>query len=117
MRLLTSALFLIQALAAATSSDTTQTARRRVNFSIASGDGGSWPRILSSIGLTPAAGEGDILVITSGDGTPDQWPRHVEQGAFVILEGASNVAAVFEIVPTSKRLPARSVVDAIMPEL
>ena len=117
MRLLASALFLIQALAAATSSDTTQPARRRVNFSIASGDGGSWPRILSSIGLTPAAGEGDILVITSGDGTPDQWPRHVEQGAFVILEGASNVAAVFEIVPTSKRLPARSVVDAIMPEL
>ncbi|MEP7362480.1 MAG: hypothetical protein ABI972_04425 [Acidobacteriota bacterium] len=117
MRLLVSALLVVQALNAAASSDAPAPARPRVNFSIAAGDPDSWPRILTSMGLPPAAGEGDILVITSGDGAPDQWPRRVEHGAFVVLEGASNVAAAFGITPTAKRLPARSVADAIAPEL
>ena len=117
MRSLVSALLLVQLLPAATSSEAPAPSPTRVNFSIAAGDPGAWPRILTSIGLTPAVGEGDVLVIASGDGAPDQWPRRVEQGAFVILEGASNIASAFGITPTAKRLPARSVLDALAPEL
>ena len=117
MRLLVSAILLVPVLAAATSSEAALPAQPRMNFSIASGDPGAWPRILTSMGLPEAVGEGDILVVISGEGAPGQWPQRVEQGAFVILEGASNVASAFGIEPTSKRMPARSVADAVAPEL
>ncbi|MCC6292195.1 MAG: hypothetical protein IT164_06070 [Bryobacterales bacterium] len=88
-----------------------------VNFSVAAGDGGSWPRILSSMGVPRAAGDGGILVLTGAVTEPESWRRRVAQGAFLILEGASPVAEVLGIVSTGKRSPARSVADAGSPEL
>ncbi|MBK7929821.1 MAG: hypothetical protein IPJ98_20795 [Bryobacterales bacterium] len=87
----------------------------RVNYSVAGGDGGAWPRVLESMGVPRAAGEGEVVVV--GAGAAGEWRSRVEAGALVILEGASEAAAGFGIVATGKRAQARSVADAGAPEL
>ena len=69
------------------------------------------------MGVPRAAGEGGILVLTAAVPEPETWRRRVEQGDFLILEGASPVAEALGIVPNGKRAVARSVADAGSPEL
>ena len=78
---------------------------------------GSWPRILSTVGLQEGPPErADILVLTSGSGAPDLEAR-VRSGLILILEADSPAARRFGFVPTAKRAAVQSIRDARAPEL
>lgn len=80
---------------------------------------GSWPAVLSSAGLM----EGDrasarIFVLRSGPAAAEpEWRKAVEQGAFLILEGDSEIAASFGFRAGNHRVAARNVRDERMPKL
>jgi hypothetical protein len=79
---------------------------------------GSWPAILSSIGLrqNPIA---DVLVIPSGAQLSLQEAQsHLDRGLFLILEGQSPLAESFGFHATQKpHVIVRSVEDARAPKL
>jgi hypothetical protein len=101
MRLLTSLFLAVLASAAPT-----------LSFHVAGDSPGSWPAVLSSIGLRENA-TGDVLVIPSGAqmALPDCQAR-LDRGAILILEGASPLAESFGFRATSKpHVMVRSVED------
>jgi len=60
------------------------------DFSILSDDKGSWPEVLSSIGLQQKpAGLARVFVARTGSSAAAEWPARVEAGAILILEGES----------------------------
>ena len=85
-----------------------------LHYHIAGDEPGSWPRILSSIGLLAGAeGTNAVYVIPAG-ATADleQWRNRVRDGAIVILEGASELAAAFGIKPEAgKKVPVQAITD------
>lgn len=76
------------------------------------GPPGSWPTVLSSIGLEESAA-GDVLIVPSGaKGSLEECQSRVNQGAFLILEGESSIAESFGFHATRKpRIIVRSVED------
>lgn len=99
------------------------------SFHVLGNDPGSWPAILSSIGLLDGSVEAAHVIVVPGGfvqngspADPGQWIRRVEQGAIVIVEGESAVAFAFGFRPISEpgpgsRVLARSVEDLRAPEL
>ena len=71
-------------------------------------DPGPWPKIFGSIGLP---------VNQANNMPPQVLVRQVEEGAFVVLEGASEYAEAFSIKPSTRRIPVRSIVDERQPKL
>ena len=58
-----------------------------LTFHVMGSDPGSWPSILSSIGLRDNP-SGDVLVIPSGaQASLEECQSRLEHGAFLILEG------------------------------
>ncbi len=91
-----------------------------LSFHIAGDDRGSWPQLLSSIGLTegPSMAKGSIVVIPSGTIPPQaNWKERVEQGTILVLEGDSALAQSFGFHPTDARIAVRSVEDRRSPKL
>ena len=88
-------------------------------YHVAGDDPGPWPQILSSIGLTRAAGGPANLFIvrTVAPGSSAQWIQRIEQGGIVVLEGESELAATLGFKPTSKHVVIRSIVDQRAPKL
>ncbi len=88
-------------------------------YHVAGDDAGSWPQILSSIGLTRAAGGPANLFIvrTVAPGSIPQWIQRIEQGGVVILEGESDLAAALGFKPGEKHVVVRSIVDQHAPKL
>ena len=83
-------------------------------YKVVGGDPGSWPAILSSIGLTP----GDRGVVVALDGSaPSDWAARVEAGTILILEGDSPLAASFGFHPSQARVSVSSVEDLRTPKL
>jgi hypothetical protein len=82
-------------------------------------DPGSWPRILGSVGFE--AGTPDttrIFIVRPGQAAPaGDWRARVEGGAFLILEGDSEIGRSFGFAPTSQRVRVVSVEDARDPKL
>lgn len=82
-------------------------------------DPGSWPQILSSIGLTTGPGVPINLFIvrTVAPGSVPQWTQKIEQGGIVVLEGQSDLAEALGFRPSPKRVVVRSIVDQRAPKL
>ncbi len=73
---------------------------------------GVWERVLGSIGAS------NLVMIHSGaGGTTKQWLDRIEHGAFVILEGESELALALGIRATDKHVVVRSIVDYRAPSL
>jgi hypothetical protein len=90
------------------------------SFQIAGDDRGSWPQLLSSIGITegPSSAKGSIVVIPSGTVPPQaNWKERVEHGTILVLEGDSELARSFGFRPGESRITVRSVEDRRAPKL
>ncbi len=81
-------------------------------------DPGSWPAILSSIGLSASA-PGDVLVIPTGtQASFEECQSRIERGAVLIIEGQSPLAESFGFHATTKpHVIVRSVEDVRSPKL
>ncbi len=88
-------------------------------FHVAGDDPGSWPQILSSIGLSKAAGgPANLFVVRHVTrGSVPQWIERIEQGAIVVIEGEGELAAALGFQPGQKRAIVRSIVDVRAPKL
>lgn len=90
-----------------------------LHFHIASEQSTSWPKILASIGLTPAvdpaqAGEGISSLVVFPLGSPGNATALIKQldaGALMVVEGNHPLSAALGIQPTSELILARSVED------
>ncbi|MFB3778186.1 MAG: hypothetical protein ACE141_11260 [Bryobacteraceae bacterium] len=82
-------------------------------------DPGPWLQILGSVGFT--AGDPDqtqIFIIRSGEHTAAvDWMSRVEAGAYLILEGESEIAKSFGFVSTAERVRVVSVEERRDPGL
>ena len=96
----------------------------RFSFHVLGNEAGGWGDLLSSIGMTsgsPAAA--GVFVAPQGTdaavlGTMGQWTARVEQGAILVLEGESPLAAAFGFRPSAEpHLMVQSVEDLRMPAL
>jgi hypothetical protein len=89
------------------------------HYHVASDEAGPWPAILSSIGLVSGGpGASGVIVVRSAAGdTAPQWMERAAQGAVVVLEGDSELAAALGFKPGARRVAVRSVVDARAPKM
>ena len=87
-------------------------------FSVLSDEPGAWPELLSSIGFQqqPAA-VARVLVARAGAAASPEWKSRVEQGAVLVLEGESPLAATFGFRAGGKRVRVNSVSDVHNPAL
>src|SRR5207302_3358029 len=85
------------------------------SYHVLGDDPGSWPIVLSSIGLV----DGADGVVVAPAGTPaSDWAARVERGTILVLEGESPLAASFGFAPSAKpRVMAASVEDVHAPKL
>jgi hypothetical protein len=81
-------------------------------FSVLSEDPGAWPAILSSIGLQrqPAA-VSHVFVARTGAAASTEWNARVANGAILILEGESSLAAMFGFRRTADTVKITSLTD------
>jgi hypothetical protein len=87
-------------------------------FSVLSDDPGAWPAILSSIGLQPQpAGVSRIFVARTGAAASVEWNARVDNGAILILEGESSLAAMFGFERGSGNVKVSSLTDVHNPTL
>jgi hypothetical protein len=89
------------------------------SYHVIGDDAGAWPRILASVGLRDTPSGAASVFVLRGDsplGAP-QWLERVNQGAFLILEGDSEVAAALGFRPLPKRVTVQSVADSRAPGL
>jgi hypothetical protein len=95
------------------------TAATTFTYHIAGDESGPWPQILSSIGLTKAAGgPANLFVVRNvAPGSVPQWMQRVEQGSIVVIEGESELADALGIKPGKKHVLVRSIVDRRAPKL
>lgn len=79
---------------------------------------GSWPAILSAMGLAPGnASDRNAVVLAPQDAPESGWSERVERGTIVIVEGASALASSFGFRATEKRVTVRSLEDVHDPKL
>ncbi len=83
------------------------------SYHIAGDDAGAWTNILSSVGLTtgPQAPGNLFIVRDHAAGTTAQWLEKIDQGAVVVIEGESELAAALGFKPGSKHVVVRSIID------
>ena len=92
----------------------------RFTFAVMGTEAGSWPAILSSIGLVPGAPDtAGVAVIPSGFNTSGiDWAARVERGTILILEGGSPVAEQFGFKQSSEPgVAVQNIQDLRAPEL
>ncbi|MEO8025875.1 MAG: hypothetical protein ABI823_05360 [Bryobacteraceae bacterium] len=92
------------------------------SYHVLGDDHGSWPNILESIGLRPAAlGPAGVLVAPRGTALPSaggaEWAERVDRGAILVLEGESPVASSFGFVAGVGRVAVRGVEEVSAPKL
>lgn len=89
----------------------------------ASGFGGTtgttdnWRNVLAPLKLLPEMGTPLLLPAETAAMDPGELRKRMEQGSFVILEGASAAAESFGIKPTGKAIHIRSIVEVRDPRL
>ncbi len=87
-------------------------------FSVLSDEPGSWPAILSSVGLRrEPATTARVFVARPGAPASPEWSGRVERGAFLVLEGESSLAAWFGFERTPENARITSVSDVHRPAL
>lgn len=90
------------------------------SFHVLGDDPGSWPVVLTSIGLVGGASAGaGVVVAPQGTGAPfDEWVSRVEHGTILVLEGESPLAGAFGFRPSARpKMVARSLEDVHAPAL
>ncbi|MCZ2074665.1 MAG: hypothetical protein LC130_06645 [Bryobacterales bacterium] len=88
-------------------------------FQVVGDDPGPWPSILAAIGLQPGGtGIRRVYVIPPGE-TPEiqPWMERIDQGAIVVIEGASDFAASLGIRPGSSKVRIRNAQDLRAPRM
>ena len=87
-------------------------------FAVIGAKPGSWPAILASVGHVPApAASADIMVAPAGTPSSADWQARVKNGAALILEGPSPLAAAFGFRPGIETIPVIHLVDVHNPSL
>src|SRR5579883_3140079 len=87
-------------------------------FSVLSQEPGSWPAILSSIGLeAKPPGMAHIFVARGGAAASSEWETRVENGAVLILEGESSLAELFGFRRGKENARVGSLTDVHNPKL
>ena len=87
-------------------------------FAVLSEDPGAWPHILTSVGFQPrASGSAGIFVARPGTAASPQWNDRVQNGACLILEGDSPLAAQFGFRPGAENARVGSITDVHRPKL
>ncbi len=92
----------------------------RFSFHILGDEAGSWPAVLSSIGLVNGAiGPAGVVVAQRGTDAPfEEWAGRVERGTLLVLEGESPLAAAFGFRASDRpKVRTQSVEDLLTPEL
>jgi hypothetical protein len=84
-------------------------------FPLALSAADSWPQILSSIGISPSGGQ--VTVAGPASKADPAWQRKVEDGAYLILEGDSPLAASFGFRNTGRPVTVTAMVDTHLPKL
>ncbi len=89
------------------------------SYHMASDDAGPWPGILSSVGWIPGArAPSNLFIVRNGAaGGAAQWLDKISQGAVVVLEGDSEIAAALGIRAGKKHVVVRSIIDNRAPKL
>jgi hypothetical protein len=82
----------------------TLSATPRFSFHVLGNEPGGWGEMLSSVGLTSAApATASIFVAPQGTDEPAaDWKARVDQGAILVLEGESPLAAAFGFRPSAE---------------
>lgn len=83
----------------------------------ASKESSVWDNILGAVQLSPAQGASVILPADAVSIAPEELHKKVNQGQFLILEGASAAAESFGFKPTAKSVTVRSAIDIHEPRL
>jgi hypothetical protein len=87
-------------------------------FSVVSGDPGSWPDILASLGLeSRPASAAHVFVARAGAPASAEWTARVDQGAILILEGESSLAEMFGFRRGKESVRVTSLTDIHQPKL
>jgi hypothetical protein len=92
----------------------------RLSFSVVGGDPGGWSQVLSSLGFQPLAegGRPGIIVLRQGaKGKAADWLAQVDAGAFLVLEGPSELAESLGFHAGGGRVQVQSVEDLRRPEV
>ncbi len=77
-----------------------------------------WVTLLSSAGHAQStSGSADIYVAPPNFAASSEWQRRAENGAAIILQGSSPVAAAFDFTPSGSTVPVVHVVDEHNPAL
>jgi hypothetical protein len=76
----------------------------------------SWAKILDAVGIL-AAPPSQAQVVVTDTISVDTARSRVEQGAILVLEGASPAAQAFGFQPTEKRVEVHSALDARQPKI
>ena len=90
-----------------------------LSYHVVGDDRGPWPKILSTMGLQELpTGTASVFVLRGNSPMSAKlWLERVESGAFLVLEGDSDVAADLGFRPSLKRVTVRSIVDQRAPNL
>ncbi len=87
-------------------------------FAVSGSQPGPWPSILSSVGhIAGPAVSANILVAAPAAAASADWNRRVENGATLILEGSSPLAASFGFHPQAETVSVVHIVDVHNPSL
>jgi hypothetical protein len=89
------------------------------SYHVVGDDKGAWPKILSSVGLTDTPmGLASVFVVRGRSPlTAQQWLERAANGAFVVLEGESDLAAQLGFKPGSGKVVVHSAIDTRSPNL
>src|SRR5579863_5543664 len=112
------ALLLLPALLSAGTVSPSNSPSPAIGFAVLGDDPGPWPQILSSVGFQPqTAAAADIVVLRPGAPAVSQLTERVDQGAFVIVEGASTAAELFGFRAGKDHVVVGNVEDVHRPKL
>jgi len=88
------------------------------SFHILSADPGGWPLLLESVGYVPQpAASAKLFVLRPGTAAASDWLTRVENGAYLVLEGASPTAESFGFRATRENVRVSSIQDVHLPSL
>jgi len=94
-------------------------AAQPMSWAVDGDDPGAWPQILSSVGFTTGGSlPAGIYVVRNSSVTPvkDLLAR-IDAGAFVVLEGESDLATALGFEAGKKRVVVHSIIDSRAPRL
>jgi hypothetical protein len=88
------------------------------SFGVLSPDPGSWPEVLSAIGLVSGPSiTAHVIIAPARTPVSAEWAARVDRGALLVLEGESPLAESFGFIPGHDRVRVSSLIDEHAPEV